>query len=179
MITGVVIFFRRLAEFLLIDVNRIFLVDRLRYSIENSGQEEQARERVRQCENCSNIFEKKDAFFSQMFLCFIGRLQFSCPSPTMAVDKRVMIRWTSAGVTGETSWQPINSYSISRCVSRRSVTSTLEICILISLHLPRRYNFTTICSPYIFAKPIKYLTSLLLYIINYNRYTVPTSQITG
>jgi len=124
--------------------------------------------------------EKKDTFFLQMPLCFIGRFQFSCLLPTATVDKRVTIRWTSASVTGETSRQSINSYSISRRFLRRSVLSTLKICILIFLHLPQRYSFNTIRYLIFACETNKKhsIASLLLFIIIYNCHTVLTSQIT-
>lgn len=70
-------FFDTPARLLLIDVNRIFLVDR---SVIRSKIESKKKEREKQFVNAGTAripsLEKKDAvFFSQMLLCFIGRLQ--------------------------------------------------------------------------------------------------------
>lgn len=124
-----------------------FFVDPLRYSIEKQ-KEERARKGSSQVSavRIPLVSRRKMRFFSsQMLLCFIGclRLLFSCLSPTTAVDKRMTISWTLAGVTGETLKQPINSYFISRFSrkSRRSFWHVVVFCIFcekklrhISLH---------------------------------------------
>jgi len=122
--------------------------------------------------------EKKDTFF------FTDASVLHWPLPVFLsfVDsnrgKILTIRWTSASVTGETSRQSINSYSISCRFPRISVLSTLEICILIFLHLPQKCSFNTICNIIFACETNKKHSTLLLFIIIYNCHTVLTSQIT-
>lgn len=163
--------FWRLAWFLWIDVNRIFL------SIFSVIRSKSRKKNEREREVCKSVRERREYhspreercgfFSSQMLLCFIGRLRllFSCPSPTTTVDKRMTILWTLAGVTGETSRRPINSYFISRFSEKTRIDlSDMHWVIVSFTFCEKRYD---ICYVIFTCKTDKTLTVYQ----NYNRYS--------
>lgn len=66
MIIRAIIFFRTSARFLLIDVNRIFLIDR---SVIRSKVVDKKNEREKQFVSTGNRLEKRDAFFFRRCFC--------------------------------------------------------------------------------------------------------------